>query len=103
MATEQWHLRPPNPANPVVFFDVTIGGAAVGRVKMELWKDVCPKTAENFRKFCTGEHKNPRDMQPMGYKNGVPPRDQGLHDPGGGFPQGRRHGVRLDVRHQVRG
>ena len=48
MATEQWHLRPPNPANPVVFFDVTIGGAAVGRVKMELWKDVCPKTAENF-------------------------------------------------------
>jgi len=69
MATEQWHLRPPNPANPVVFFDVTIGGAAVGRVKMELWKDVCPKTAENFRKFCTGEHKNPRDMQPMGYKN----------------------------------
>jgi peptidyl-prolyl isomerase H (cyclophilin H) len=69
MATEQWHLRPTNPANPVVFFDVTIGGAEVGRLKMELWKDVCPKTCENFRKFCTGEHKNPRDMQPMGYKN----------------------------------
>lgn len=44
--------------NPVVFFDVTIGGAPAGRIKMELFKDVCPKTAENFRRFCTGEHRH---------------------------------------------
>lgn len=67
-----------NPNNPVVFFDVTIGGQVglwrrqrgreewpgespasasdasippqeVGRMKVELFADVVPKTAENFR------------------------------------------------------
>ena len=37
--------------------DVAIGGIAAGRVKMELFADVAPKTAENFRQFCTGEHR----------------------------------------------
>eukprot|EP01059_Diplonema_ambulator_P032328 TRINITY_DN62_c0_g1_i5.p1 TRINITY_DN62_c0_g1~~TRINITY_DN62_c0_g1_i5.p1 ORF type:complete len:164 (+),score=67.53 TRINITY_DN62_c0_g1_i5:51-542(+) len=37
------------------FFDITIGGAAAGRVVMELRDDVVPKTAENFRALCTGE------------------------------------------------
>merc|ERR1712164_5269 len=42
-------------ANPTVFFDMTIGGAAAGRIVMELRSDVVPKTAENFRALCTGE------------------------------------------------
>ena len=29
--------------NPVVFFDITIGGYPSGRIKMELFADVCPK------------------------------------------------------------
>ncbi len=29
--------------NPVVFFDVAIGGRAVGRIKMELFKDIAPR------------------------------------------------------------
>lgn len=33
---------------------------------MELFADVVPKTAENFRQFCTGEMK--RDGLPIGYK-----------------------------------
>jgi UPF0288 family protein (methanogenesis marker protein 3) len=33
-----------------VFFDVTIGGLEAGRMKMELFKDVAPRTAENFRR-----------------------------------------------------
>eukprot|EP01056_Protomagalhaensia_sp_Gyna25_P000843 Protomagalhaensia_sp_Gyna_25__842@NODE_1405_length_1866_cov_74_275315_g1132_i0_p2_GENE_NODE_1405_length_1866_cov_74_275315_g1132_i0NODE_1405_length_1866_cov_74_275315_g1132_i0_p2_ORF_typecomplete_len195_score15_63Pro_isomerase/PF00160_21/6_7e56_NODE_1405_length_1866_cov_74_275315_g1132_i012481832 len=45
-----------HPENPVVFFDIAIGGVQVGRILMELFKDVCPKTTENFRQFCTGEH-----------------------------------------------
>lgn len=45
----EWHQRPPNPKNPIVFFDVTIGTIPAGRIKMELFADITPKTAENFR------------------------------------------------------
>lgn len=41
--------------NPIVFFDLAIGGKDIGRVKMELFANVVPKTAENFRQMCTGE------------------------------------------------
>ena len=47
--TTEWHLRPQNPKNPVVFFDVTIGSIPAGRIKMELFADIVPRTAENFR------------------------------------------------------
>lgn len=53
--------------NPVVFFDVSIAGVSAGRIKIELFADICPKTAENFRQFCTGEHK--RSNLSVGYKN----------------------------------
>mmetsp|Transcript_23994 Transcript_23994/g.56695 ORF Transcript_23994/g.56695 Transcript_23994/m.56695 type:complete len:119 (-) Transcript_23994:218-574(-) len=42
-------------SNPVVFFDISIGGRPTGRIEMELRADVVPKTAENFRALCTGE------------------------------------------------
>jgi len=44
-----------NPSNPIVFFDMEIGGQPAGRIEMELRKDVVPRTAENFRALCTGE------------------------------------------------
>ena len=37
--------------------DVTLGGQPIGRIKMELFADICPKTAENFRQLCTGEFR----------------------------------------------
>ncbi|XP_063965133.1 peptidyl-prolyl cis-trans isomerase H-like [Lytechinus pictus] len=55
-----------NPTNPIVFFDITIGGQDVGRMKMELFADVVPRTAENFRQLCTGEFK--KNGMPTGYK-----------------------------------
>ncbi|XP_043113195.1 peptidyl-prolyl cis-trans isomerase D [Puntigrus tetrazona] len=47
--------KPGNADNPRVFFDVDIGGERVGRVVFELFADVVPKTADNFRALCTGE------------------------------------------------
>jgi len=41
--------------NPIVFFDIKIGGESAGRIEMTLRADVVPKTAENFRTLCTGE------------------------------------------------
>ena len=78
--------------NPIVFFDITIGTTVnfiylkiisffynsyscyflfcnikeVGRIKFELFADVVPRTAENFRQFCTGEYK--KDGVPIGFK-----------------------------------
>merc|ERR1711971_1295362 len=46
---------PPAMANPVCFFDMTIGGTPAGLIEMTLRADVVPKTAENFRCLCTGE------------------------------------------------
>jgi hypothetical protein len=37
--------------------DVSIGGQPAGRIQMELWADIAPKTAENFRQMCTGEFR----------------------------------------------
>ncbi|GAB4817167.1 hypothetical protein N2152v2_004213 [Parachlorella kessleri] len=68
-AGEQWHIRQPKPENPVVFFDVAIGGQPAGRIKMELFADICPKTAENFRQLCTGEFR--RGGVPTGYKGSL--------------------------------
>lgn len=43
-------------------------GEPLGRIKMELFADITPRTAENFRQFCTGESKNAQG-RPQGYKN----------------------------------
>jgi peptidyl-prolyl isomerase H (cyclophilin H) len=57
-------------SNPVVFFDISIGGVPQGRMKFELYADRVPKTVENFRQFCTGEFKSPTG-KPLGYKGSV--------------------------------
>lgn len=38
-----------------VFFTPSIGGELQAPIKFELYDDVVPKTAENFRALCTGE------------------------------------------------
>ena len=61
-----WHSRQTQSSNPVVFFDIAIGGVSCGRVRIELFADIVPRTAENFRQFCTGETR--RNGKPIGYK-----------------------------------
>lgn len=41
-------------------------GEPLGRITFELFKDVVPRTAENFRQFCTGEYRV--QNRPQGYK-----------------------------------
>eukprot|EP00928_Gymnodinium_smaydae_P051696 TRINITY_DN352_c0_g3_i1.p1 TRINITY_DN352_c0_g3~~TRINITY_DN352_c0_g3_i1.p1 ORF type:complete len:198 (-),score=40.66 TRINITY_DN352_c0_g3_i1:165-680(-) len=55
-------------ANPKVYFDMTIGGNAAGRIVMELRADVVPKTAENFRALCTGEKGQGQSGKPLHFK-----------------------------------
>jgi len=38
-----------------VYFDVSADGVPLGRINMELFNEVVPRTAENFRQIATGE------------------------------------------------
>ncbi|KAF2224157.1 putative peptidyl-prolyl cis-trans isomerase Cpr7 [Elsinoe ampelina] len=51
-----------------VFFDVSIGKAKQGRVTFELYNDIVPKTAENFRALCTGQKGEGKSGKPLHYK-----------------------------------
>jgi peptidyl-prolyl isomerase D len=51
-----------------VWFDITIGGVEAGRVVFELYNDIVPKTAENFRTLCTGEKGKGSAGVPLHYK-----------------------------------
>ncbi|KAK7939547.1 hypothetical protein WMY93_002873 [Mugilogobius chulae] len=54
---------------PRCFMDIAIGNVFVGRVVVELFSDICPKTCENFRCLCTGERGVGKGTQkPLHYK-----------------------------------
>merc|ERR1711865_428871 len=55
-------------SNPIVFFDMTIGGSPAGRIEMTLRADVVPRTAENFRALCTGEKGTGGSGKPLHFK-----------------------------------
>ena len=58
-------------SNPKVYFDMSIGGAPAGRVTMELFSDIVPKTADNFRALCTGEKGIGKSGKPLHYKGSI--------------------------------
>ncbi|GAB0135172.1 Peptidyl-prolyl cis-trans isomerase H [Epichloe bromicola] len=59
------------PNRPRVFFDISIGGKPAGRITMELYSDLVPKTVENFRCLCTGEKGVGKSGKPLHYKGSV--------------------------------
>jgi Cyclophilin type peptidyl-prolyl cis-trans isomerase/CLD len=54
--------------NPRVFFDITIGNEPAGTITMELFRNIVPRTAENFRCLCTGEKGKGKQGKPLHYK-----------------------------------
>ncbi|OCK79159.1 peptidyl-prolyl cis-trans isomerase 1 [Lepidopterella palustris CBS 459.81] len=57
-----------SPERSRVFFDIEIGNVEAGRVVFELYNDIVPKTAENFRALCTGEKGVGKSGKPLHYK-----------------------------------
>jgi len=55
-------------SNPKTFFDIEIDNTKAGRIVFELFADVVPKTAENFRALCTGEKGVGKSGKPLHYK-----------------------------------
>ena len=51
-----------------VFFDITIGGEAAGRIVMGLYGSVASRTVDNFRALCTGEKGTGQKGKALHYK-----------------------------------
>ncbi|KIK67886.1 hypothetical protein GYMLUDRAFT_36683 [Collybiopsis luxurians FD-317 M1] len=58
----------PDSKRPITYFDISIGGAPIGRIVFSLYTDVVPKTASNFRALCTGEKGIGQSGKPLHYK-----------------------------------
>lgn len=59
------------PTRPRVFFDISLAGKSAGRIVMELYSDLVPKTVENFRCLCTGEKGIGKTGKPLHYKGSM--------------------------------
>jgi len=61
-------IDPNSSDNPCVFFQVMHGETELGRIVMQLYKNIVPKTAENFRCLVTGEKGEGKSGKPLHYK-----------------------------------
>ncbi|KAI5795142.1 peptidyl-prolyl cis-trans isomerase-like protein D [Geopyxis carbonaria] len=59
---------PTAPKRTRVFLDISIAGGRPERVTFELYNEIAPKTAENFRCLCTGEKGIGKMGKPLHYK-----------------------------------
>ena len=66
-----WLSNAKDDANPRVFLDIMIGDKTAGRIVIQLFANIVPKTAENFRLLCTGEKGTGKSGKPLHYKGSV--------------------------------
>jgi len=72
METDTIFPPPAGGYRPRCFFDMQINKVDAGRITVELFADICPKTCENFRALCTGEKGDGKTtLKPLHYKNTV--------------------------------
>ena len=62
------HILSDTMSRSKVFFDVAIGKAKPSKITFELFNDVVPRTAENFRSLCTGEKGIGKSGKPLHFK-----------------------------------
>ena len=75
-----------------VYFDISIGGSAAGRIEINLSDDT-PKTSENFRALCTGEKGMGRSGKKLHFLNSAFHRViPGFMAQGGDFTRGNGTG-----------
>jgi len=56
----------------IVFLDIEVEGQLLGRIVIQLFNDLVPKTAENFRALCTGEKGlGPTTDKPLHFKGSI--------------------------------
>ncbi|KAI1723188.1 cyclophilin type peptidyl-prolyl cis-trans isomerase/CLD domain-containing protein [Ditylenchus destructor] len=79
------------------FFDVTIDGEVAGRIVMELFDELCPRTCENFAMLCTGLAGTGKATgKPLHFKGSLFHRVvKGFMIQGGDFTAGNGTGVNL--------
>lgn len=78
---------------PRVFFDIKIGSQDAGRVVFELYSDIVPKTAENFRALATGEKGEGASGKPLHFQGSLFHRViKGFMCQGGDFTAGNGTG-----------
>ena len=91
-----------DPSNPRVFLDIQIGDEDAGRVELELFAKIAPRTAENFRCLCTGEKGKGRSGKQLTYKgSGFHRIIQGFMCQGGDFTAGNGTGGERHLRVKV--
>lgn len=64
-------FKPTNPDHqrPKVYFEISIDSNVLGKVVFELFDDIVPKTAQNFKALCTGEAGVSKTSgKPLSYK-----------------------------------
>ncbi|KAK6629093.1 hypothetical protein RUM43_002910 [Polyplax serrata] len=60
-----------NSTNPIVYMDIRIDDERVGRIIIELFASVVPKTAENFLALCLGNHYSCTSGKKLHYKGTI--------------------------------
>eukprot|EP00933_Yihiella_yeosuensis_P012273 TRINITY_DN1205_c0_g3_i1.p1 TRINITY_DN1205_c0_g3~~TRINITY_DN1205_c0_g3_i1.p1 ORF type:complete len:318 (-),score=62.43 TRINITY_DN1205_c0_g3_i1:76-1029(-) len=56
---------------PRVWFEISIDGYVIGKLVFELYTDIVPKTAENFRCLCTGEKGRGRSGKQLHFQGSI--------------------------------